>query len=156
VIAPLPNDVAKIVETMSLVFEGFGFPRMAARIYGVMMVNDEEYATQAELVEMLQASTGSISTMVRLLEQLGFLERVSLPGERRDRFKLTSDPLEEMTVRRIEAAGRVADLFRSARESDEIGPKASARLARAEAFYRFFAEAMREGFDEWKAMEDSS
>jgi DNA-binding MarR family transcriptional regulator len=120
-----------------------------------MMVNDEEYATQAELVEVLQASTGSISTMVRLLEQLGFLERVSLPGERRDRFKLTSDPLVEMTVRRIEAAGRVADLFRSARESDEIGPVASARLARAEAFYRFFEEAMRERFAEWKALEDT-
>lgn len=155
-IAPLPNDVARIVETMSLVFEGFGFPRMAARIFGVMMVNDEEYATQAELSEMLQASTGSISTMVRLLEQLGFVERVSLPGERRDRFKLTSDPLVEMTSRRIDGAGRVADLFRSARESDEIGPEASARLARAEAFYRFFEKAMRERFDEWKAMDDSS
>ncbi len=55
--------------------------------------------------------------------------------------------------RAVKAGGRVADLFRTAQQSDEIGPAATARLARAEAFYRFFEEAMRDRLEEWLARE---
>jgi len=155
-IAPLPDDLAQIVEKLGLVFEEtFGFPRMAGRIFGLMMANDEEYATQAELVELLQASTGSISTMIRLLEQLAFVERVSIPGERRDRFRLRDDPLAKMTARRLEGMDKVLELFAAAQRSDKIGPAATERLARAEAFYHFVEEAMRERLEEWYAQESS-
>jgi DNA-binding transcriptional regulator GbsR (MarR family) len=152
-IAPLPKDLAQIVEQLGLIFEGFGIPRMAGRIFGMMMTNDEEYATQAELADLLQASAGSISTMIRLLEQLGFVERVSIPGERRDRFRLSDDPLAKMTGRRIETMEKVLGLLADAQHSDEISPAATQRLARAEAFYHFWEEAMRDRLEEWYARE---
>lgn len=146
----IPPELHEYIETFSLIFERFGFPRMGGRMFSLMLLREDELITQAELAELLDASTGSISTMIRLLEQLGFVERVSLPGQRRDRFRLTPDPLVEMSVRRIEGAREISTLIRAARNTDSLGPVADARLGRALSFYEFFVDEMHRALDEWK------
>jgi len=141
--------MAQTVESVSLMFEEFGFPRMAGRIFAFLILSEEPYVTQSDLTDLLQASTGSVSTMVRLLEQLGFVERVSLPGHRRDRFKLRRDPLVEMSKRRIEGAIHMIDIIEKAKHHKEIGPVATDRLERAESFYRFFHVEMELSLVRW-------
>lgn len=141
--------MAQTVESFSLMFEEFGFPRMAGRIFAFLILSEEPYVTQSELTDLLQASTGSVSTMVRLLEQLGFVERLSLPGHRRDRFKLRRDPLVEMSKRRIEGAIHMIDIIEKAKHHKEIGPAATDRLERAESFYRFFHVEMELALMRW-------
>jgi DNA-binding transcriptional regulator GbsR (MarR family) len=152
----LPEELHEHVETFSLVFERFGFQRMAGRIFALMLLRNESLVTQAQLAEELGASTGSISTMIRLLEQLGFVERVSLPGHRRDRFRLTEDPLVEMTVRRLEGAGQMVKIINAARATHNIGPNADARLERAMSFYVFFMEEMARSLEEWRRSVDDT
>ncbi len=69
-------------EEIGLVIEQIGLPRMAGRLLGWLLVSDTPYHTLDDLVEALQASKSSISTMARLLIQIGLLERVALPGHR--------------------------------------------------------------------------
>lgn len=152
----LPEELHEHVETFSLIFERFGFQRMAGRMFALMLLRDEPLVTQAQLAEELGASTGSVSTMIRLLEQLGFVERVSLPGHRRDRFKLTDDPLVEMTVRRLEGAQQMLTIIGAARATHNIGPNADARLARAMSFYEFFADKMTLSLEEWRRSVDDT
>jgi DNA-binding Lrp family transcriptional regulator len=146
----VPEELHEHVETFSLIFERFGFQRMGGRIFALMLLRDDPYVTQAQLAEELKASQGSISMMIRLLEQLGFVERVSLPGHRRDRFRLTDDPLVEMTVRRLEGAKQMIAIIESARSSNHVGPNADARLARALSFYEFFMDEMARSLAEWR------
>ena len=141
--------LATFVESFSLMFEQFGFPRMAGRIFAFLILTEHEYVTQAELTDLLQASTGSVSTMIRLLEQLGFVERLSLPGHRRDRFRVRTDPLVEMSRRRIEGAIHMIDIIEKAKHSKEIGPTATERLERAESFYRHFHVEMELALVRW-------
>lgn len=150
----IPEELHEHVETFSLIFERFGFQRMAGRIFALMLLRDDPYVTQAQLAEELKASQGSISTMIRLLEQLGFVERVSLPGYRRDRYRLTGDPLVEMTVRRLEGAKQMIAIIESARSSNHVGPNADARLDRALSFYVFFLEEMTRALAEWRKTVD--
>ncbi len=150
----VPEELHEHVEAFSLIFERFGFQRMGGRIFALMLLRDDTYVTQAQLAEELKASQGSISTMIRLLEQLGFVERVSLPGHRRDRFRLTDDPLVEMSIRRLEGARQVVEIIESARSSDHMGPNADARLARAVSFYEFFMEEMARSLAEWRKKVD--
>jgi len=75
-------------EEMGLIIEQIGLPRMAGRILGWLLVSDAPYHTLNDLAEALQASKGSISTMTRLLIQVGMLERVALPGHRHDYFRI--------------------------------------------------------------------
>ena len=76
------------VEEIGIFFEHTGLPRMAGRILGRLSISDSPYQTTGELTEALMASKGSISTMTRLLIRIGLIERVSLPGQRRDYFRI--------------------------------------------------------------------
>ena len=144
-----PPELHEQVEKFSLVFERFGFPRMAGRMFELMLLRDDPLITQSELTEELNARTGSVSTMIRLLEQLGFVERLSLPGHRRDRFRVRTDPLVEMSRRRIEGAIQMIDILERAKHSKEIGPTATERLERAESFYRHFHVEMELALVRW-------
>ncbi len=76
------------VEDVALFFEQEGLPRMAGRILGWLLISDPPHQSLDELGHVLQASKGSISTMTRLLIQVDLVERVALPGMRRDHFRL--------------------------------------------------------------------
>jgi DNA-binding transcriptional regulator GbsR (MarR family) len=76
------------VEDVALFFEEMGFPRMAGRILGWLLICDPPEQSAGQLAGVLQASKGSLSTMTRLLIQIGLVERVGLPGERRDHFRI--------------------------------------------------------------------
>ncbi len=80
------------VEELALLYEREGLPRMAGRIFGWLLVCEPPEQTMEALAAALQGSKASMSTMTRLLERAGLVERVRPPGERRDRFRV---PLEE-------------------------------------------------------------
>ena len=96
----------QFVEEVGLFFEQTGLPRMAGRILGRLLISDSAYQTTSDLAEDLMASKGSISTMTRLLIRIGLIERISLPGQRRDYFnikqgashQLLKDSLEQTTA----------------------------------------------------------
>jgi len=75
-------------EDFGLAFEREGLPRMAGRIFGWMLVAETPHQSFQELAEVLRASKGSISNMTRYLTQLGVIERVALPGQRRDYVRI--------------------------------------------------------------------
>ena len=78
----------RFVEEVGIFFEQSGLPQMAGRILGWLMISDPPHQTTAELVEALSASKGSISTTTRLLIRIGLIERISLPGQRHNHFRI--------------------------------------------------------------------
>ena len=89
------------IEEVGLLFEMVGLPRMAGRILGWLLICDPPHQSNSELTEALQASKGSISTMTRLLMQIGLIEKMSLPGERRDYFRIKPNAWSQITKQRI-------------------------------------------------------
>lgn len=96
-----PLEHQQFVETVGLSFELVGLPRMAGRILGWLLISNPPHQSPSELADVLQASKGSISTMTRLLTQLGLIERTSLPGKRRDYFRIKPNAWAELTNQRI-------------------------------------------------------
>ncbi len=78
----------QFVEEVGIVFEQTGLPRMAGRILGWLLIVDPPHQSTDELADALMASKGSISTVTRLLIQIGLIERLSLPGVRHDYFRI--------------------------------------------------------------------
>ena len=89
------------VEEVGLLFELMGLPRMAGRIFGWLLISNPPHQSTDKLVEVLQASKGSISTMTRLLIQVGLIERLSLPGQRRDFFRMKPDAWSQLIKQRL-------------------------------------------------------
>jgi DNA-binding transcriptional regulator GbsR (MarR family) len=75
------------IEDIGLYFERLGWPRMAGRILGVLLISDPPAQSITEIVEKLNASKSSISIMARLLVEVGLIEKVPSPMPRRDYFK---------------------------------------------------------------------
>ncbi len=91
----------QFIEDVGLLFETVGFPRMAGRVFGWLLISQPPHQSPAQLADVLQASKGSISTMTRFLEEIGLIERVSLPGERRDYFRIRLNAWSELSKRRM-------------------------------------------------------
>lgn len=76
------------IEEAGIVLEHIGLPRMAGRVLGWLLICEPPYQSSGELATALHASKASISTTIRLLAQLGIVERMILPGKRRDYFRI--------------------------------------------------------------------
>ena len=89
----LSDGEKSFIEEVGIVFEQTGLTRMSGRMFGWLLISEPPYQSAAELAEVLMASKGSISTTVRLLVQMGIVERYVIPGERHDHFRLKKDAL---------------------------------------------------------------
>ena len=85
------NDMHEFVESFGLSWEGAGLTRMTGRILGWLLICDPPHQTMHEMTEALQSSRSSISTGTRMLIRMGIIERVSLPGQRRDHYRVVHD-----------------------------------------------------------------
>lgn len=94
------NDVKHFVEDMGLFFEQAGLSRMAGRVMGRLLISNPPHQTMHDLVEELQTSKASVSHATRLLIQIGFVDRVSFPGNRRDHYRIRPGAWVELTRRR--------------------------------------------------------
>jgi DNA-binding transcriptional regulator GbsR (MarR family) len=92
----ITDSERSFLEEVGVVFEQTGLPRMAGRLFGWLLIADPPYQSPAELAAVLQASKGSISTTVRLLTQMGFIERYVIPGSRHDYFRLPEDAIKKI------------------------------------------------------------
>src|SRR5262245_19207764 len=133
---PLPapqTDGAALafVEEYGLYIERKGrLPRMAGRILAQLLITDEPHLSQADLCRHLQASTGAVSGMLRLLIEAGFVKRISVPGVRKDLYRPADDRWGGSLLHGGEDAQEVAGVAElGAAAGAEVGPRAQERLA---------------------------
>lgn len=114
-----PNDERDLLEwaeEFALVYE-LDLPRIAGKILGYLLVCDPATRTQAELAKVLCASRGSVSTMTRLLERFGWLERVSVRGQRQVCYRVR----EEAWARHVDVhVQRAHELYEHAVKAREL------------------------------------
>ncbi len=92
----------QFIEEFGIVMEQTGLPRMAGRILGWLLISTPPHQSSEQLVNGLDASKGSISSMTRFLIQVSLIERMSLPGVRRDYFRVRADAWQNMIRRGLE------------------------------------------------------
>lgn len=148
----MEQDLEKFVEDLALFFEGNGFPRIAGRILGLLLVCDPPYRSAGELADELHVSKASVSTMTRMLLSGGLIERVGVPGKRATYFGTTTDGFErrfELVIRVFAAFRPLAD--RGLRILETRGPERTERLRALRAMYGFWEREMPSILNKWRA-----
>lgn len=147
------NAQEEFLQDIALVLEYHGLPRIAGRMFGAFLVSPKARLSADDLVKELHASRASVSTMTRLLLQQGVIERVHVPGERKDYFRFrpqifsgTSFVNEE--VARVRAVREVLERGRPIVE--QSSPGAAARLEEMLDLYRSFESEIPAIFERWK------
>ena len=121
------KDVERFVERAGLLWENDGLPRIAGRIFGLMLVSEDALSLD-EIAETLGVSKASVSTDTRLLERMGFIERVSKPGDRKDYYQNTERSFERAIAERIRRMHELEALIESGRELATTRPAVRERL----------------------------
>ncbi len=152
----LGEKEGRFLEEVGLVFEKTGLPRMAGRLFGWLLISDPPYQSPSELAEVLKASKGSVSTNVRLLMQIGLIDRFVIPGERHDHYRLREDALRRTIQHGLEDE---INMFLALAEQglELIQSKTSVRrewLEKMRDKYSFLARefpVLMDRFDQWRA-----
>jgi DNA-binding transcriptional regulator GbsR (MarR family) len=148
------NDRALLafVERIGLTWEREGLPRIAGRIVGLLLVTPGACSLD-DLAHSLGVSKASVSTDARRLEQLGFLERASFSGDRRDYYRVAPD----LGARTLEIRlARLRQLRRLLSEAPRAAttPDVAARLDAFERLQLYAEEAVEQVLERWKRDSD--
>ncbi len=141
----------RFVEEVGMFFEQTGVPRMAGRILGQLIISDPPHQCTNELSEALTASKGSISTMTRLLIQIGLIERLSLPAVRYDFFRIRPGAWTHM----IKQSGAQLTAFRQLAERglellENKSPLSRQWLEEMREMYAFFEREFPTLLERWE------
>jgi DNA-binding transcriptional regulator GbsR (MarR family) len=139
-------------EEWGLLFERWGAPRTAGRIWGWLHVCEPPHQTAGQLVDALGVSKGSVSTNVRLLESLGLVERVGVPAARQSHFRVRRDAFEGIMRQRIQGVSQARAL--AERGLEVLGSASAERKERLRAerdFYAFLEREMEDLLRHWQA-----
>ena len=148
------DPLAEFVENLGLSAEADGIPRIAGRILGLLIVEEGPFCFD-ELAEHLQVSRGSISTNTRLLEERGMIERFTVPGQRRDLFRLGDDSLGRWLDRSLERMQRSQHNVNRCLERLDAGSEpAYTRLTTMSRFYEMVIANTYEVIERWRAIEN--
>lgn len=86
----------QFIEDVGILYGEMGFPRMAGRIFGWLLVCEPPHQSAEQLANIVEASKGSISSMTRLLIQMGMVERIGIPGKRDTYYRIRSGSWTEL------------------------------------------------------------
>lgn len=78
----MSTDRAEFIERFADYWAIEGASRIEGRIAAYLLLDDSAGVSAAEMADALEVSRGSVSTITRRLESLGFIARVRAPGQR--------------------------------------------------------------------------
>ena len=145
------SEKKHFVEDAGLLFEQGGMPRMAGRIIGWLLICNPPHQSLPELAEILGASKASISTMTRLLLQMGLVERVGLPGLRRDHYRVKPgafDNVMQQHLHEVNAGLQLAE--RGLELVASQPPELKQRLKEVRELYAFFGREYPLLLERWE------
>jgi DNA-binding transcriptional regulator GbsR (MarR family) len=144
-------QTVNFIERMGLALESDGLPRIAGRIFGLLLVSEDARSLD-ELAAELRVSKGSTSTNARLLEQRGLLERVCRPADRRDYYSVLPDLFIHTMAQRLARWQRFHEVIGAARTSLPIrSPEVLERLEEYQEAYAFMSHVIAEALARWQA-----
>jgi DNA-binding IclR family transcriptional regulator len=132
-----------------------GMARMPARVMMALVGSPDEGYTAAELADRLGVSPAAVSGAVRYLISMRLIQRLSRPGDRRDRYDLTDDAWSGMITSNAPLYAALAGHMDRIADENTDAPVSVARAREVAEFLRFLTERMPRLVDEWRAEQAS-
>jgi DNA-binding transcriptional regulator GbsR (MarR family) len=139
----------RYVEDFGLFFEPYG-SRIMGRVLGVLFVSDPPERSAEELINLLKSSQGSISQATRALERLGWIQRLTRPGDRRAYFRVRPGAWQETARQSILGIARFREMAERALDlQDSKDPEARRALEKMRDFYVYWEKEMIALLERW-------
>jgi DNA-binding transcriptional regulator GbsR (MarR family) len=128
-----------------------GMARMPARVMMALVGSPDDGYTAADLAERLGVSPAAVSGAVRYLISMRLIQRLSRPGDRRDRYDLVDDAWAGMITSNAPLYAALATQMDRIADENTDAPTSVARAREVADFLRYLTERMPGLVDEWRA-----
>lgn len=129
----------RFIEEMGLIFQSGGAPRIAGRVFGLLIIEGREL-TLHEISDLLMISRASASTNARLLAKRGILRLTARAGDRQDYYALAAHPYFHFLDDVAEQMERnAATINACAGEIDALSADVGSRVRALANFYQLSA-----------------
>ncbi len=128
-----------------------GMARMPSRVMMALVGSPDEGYTAAELAERLGVSPAAVSGAVRYLVSMRLIQRLSRPGDRRDRYDLVDDAWSDMMTANAPLYASLAAHIDRIADDNVDAPASVARARETADFLRYLAERMPQLSADWRA-----
>lgn len=135
------TDSAAFIERMGLFWETERLPRIAGRLFGFLFLRSDDCSLD-EMAEALGVSKASVSTDIRRLEGMGFVQRIVRPGDRRDYYAIAQGVTANMVALRRDKIERFRDALFDAASLQDSHPAVRDRLRVMEIAHRHIVAAL--------------
>ena len=134
-----PATLTEWIERFAAHLVPEGIPLIGGRILGYLLVCDPEERTAAELSEELEASTGSVSTNIRLLINQGVVVRTTRRGRQAAQYRADVAAWQAFVRRRLDAMAGMRSMTATGLRLMSGDPQRALRLRTVDEFYGWFA-----------------
>lgn len=148
------KDKLLFIEETGLIFEQMGMTRMAGRVFGYLTVCDQDAVSFDQIKTILDASKGSISGTTKQLIEIGFIEPVSLPGDRKTYFRVTKLELGNIIKSRMKMFSKFAGVLLKGRNLKEREDEVSDWLLESSTFYNWIGGEIDQIINKWHQEKD--
>jgi len=142
-------------EQAAAMLTGAGMARTPARVMMALVGSPDEGYTAAELGDRLGVSAAAVSGAVRYLVSMRLIQRLSRPGDRRDRYDLTDDAWSGMITANAPLYSALAGHIDRIADANDGAPASVARARDVADFLRYLAERMPHLAAEWRVERSS-
>jgi len=138
------------IEEAGLLLETSGMTRMAGRIFGYLLICDEDAVSFDRIREVLDASKGSISTNLKHLVHAQLIEPVSLPGDRKTYYRVSHIQIGDIMKNRTELIKKFVKIFAKGYELKTRRDNVSEWLIESTCFYNWMDKQIMDLTARWE------
>lgn len=136
-------------EQLALVLTGHGLQRMTARVLSALLFTEQPTTTAGELSDQLQASSGAISSAIKMLTSVGLVEQVPAPASRRDHYRLRDNAWAILYTNQNCALTAMQQAAQAGAAEAPSGSVAHHRLTQMRDFYDFLVSEIPALLERW-------
>lgn len=137
-------------EQLALMLTTHGMQRMTARVLTALLFTEQPTMTSSELSEQLQASSGAISTSIRMLTSVGLAEQVPVPASRRDHYRLRDNAWAVLFTNQNAVLSAMQEAAAAGIAGTKKDSLARARLTQMRDFYAFLLGEIPTLLERWR------
>lgn len=154
---PLDPEAQDWIEKFATAWEAQQGKRMDGRVLALLMITQEPHLAASDIARLLTASTGAVSTSTRALAEVGFITRVTLPGDRRHYFRTEDDVWGAFLQGERNYLRRMLDVMDGGLALDAgAHPRTRARLENGRRYMLWLGDYHRKMVEDWRAYRDSA
>ena len=141
----------ELIERIGVLHDRIGFPPATSRVLGLLLVTREPELTFDQIRETLALSKSSTSSALNLLLQVGSIEYLTRPGDRKRYFRKSYKDWEASLLGRLDVLFSLREPLREALElrNGELGDKDRA-IARMVEFLGFLETEIHDAYQRWE------